>query len=233
MSDISDFGSYASRIQRGFDTLIDRVKDVAKEEFDKENKLAYKEFGEIQKEIIERIYRESVDTFYESYDPERYRRTKSLYNVLDIKLDADTGMVISDDPTYEDLYDESKMVTGRGGQSLYQTVFVQGYHGGAASISGAKADVWGTHPSTGTPYYRRGGWVKYPGTTGRKFHRYGKWGRQAVKTKSIYQMMIEDLGSAEAGEIFSEFKQCMDGHADIAAKRVNERIIDLQREIFG
>jgi len=248
VSDIREFESYAERVISGLYKILDRAKDIAEVEFEKEDKLGFAEFGALYKQKIENIYKKSVDDFYDAYTPKVYKRTHSLYDVLSVKTD-ENGMVISGDDIYGfglsesgahnlglsfmDLFDESKMVTGRGGQSLFDTVFIGGYHGGAADISTSKEAVWGAHPQPGKPYYRRGGWVKYPGSTAKKWHRYGKWGRAAVKTKSIYQMMVVNLGAAESGEIFDDFKRIMDSHGDAAAKKVNDAIVELSKEIFG
>lgn len=176
----------------------------------------YKEIGEKQAEIITRIFNKDVEAFYRDYTPTVYKpRNESLYDVLDIRFNQ-KGIVDYHKPDYSDLYDSSQMTVGRHGEPLFGTVFKLGYHGGARGISSRLSDVWGQHPASGVAYYRTGGWVRYPGASVKRWHRYGKWGKKAEKAKkSIYKMMIEDLSEAEAGEMVVEFRTIADKHLDI------------------
>lgn len=216
------------------------IKERAEEYAEKETKAAMKqadvEFGAYQQARIRDIFNDAVDSFYQSYSPSFYGRRNSLYDMLQLHTD-DSGMVISglveanDAADYRGLFDET-MPMSRSGGSLFDTVFVEGWHGGAKSINAAAAATWGAHPSPGVPYYRRGGIVI--GKNGKRFyHKYGKWGRQAVRTESPYQKISTDLSSAERGELYEMFKSIGDKYNEEAVAKINAKINDLCRTELG
>lgn len=227
MSNYGDIDTAVNGIRDNLHRLADRVLQELNRETSEAMDAAYREFGEWQEQRIEQIFRSAVDRFYASYTPESYSRSGSLYDVFSPDRN-DTGMIILNPPGYDELYDTSGMR-----EDLFQTVFKEGYHGGAKTIASGKADVWGAHPSPGIAYYRKPGWVKYPNMDKKRWHRYGKWGRPAVQTKSAYRMVAEDLQRIEGGEMFDTFKRISDEHNNAAVERVKNMIPALQAEIYG
>ena len=198
----------------------ERIRVAWKEEIEKEVKIGLQEFGTWQRTNIKELFESSVNTFYGAYSPKYYKRkgSNNLRSVLDLKPD-DMGILDLDkDNEHRGLYNEDKLHPDRNGGSLFEKVFVEGYHGGAEGISSAAAEYWGAHPNPGTPYYRRGGYVKTKEGTG-FYHPYAKWGRPAVKTKSIYKMMIEGISTLNDVE---EFKTTITSHVDAATKRIKD-----------
>ena len=121
------------------------------------------------------IMKTVADNFYQDYEPEFYNRRETLYDLLRVKrIDFDK---------YEIDFDPSIMTyrNGQGGgeDNLYNTVFRQGWHGGAPSGP--------QHPNSGTPMWRR----PYP--------RYPLWGRVATRA-SISPLQEFDRLDAEESE---------------------------------
>ena len=195
--------------------------------------LAYKEFGTYQQGKIREIFDDAVTTFYNAYSPRSgYVRQNGLYDILEMSLD-ENGMVISNSSSYSDLLNPNNMHPDRnGGNSLYQTVFMEGYHGGSKGISGSKASVWGEHPSPGVAYYRAPGKVKYPDGTV-KWHKYGKWGRPAARTTAPYTMFRDNMQIAEENEIFETFTKISQRHNDAAMKKINEKVVPAIMAKYG
>lgn len=174
----------ASVIDKEQDKYWNRVKS----KFVKDLK---KDFSSKQRAIIERMFRESVTKFYNAYSPSVYTRqghpddgSGGLYELLSINMGGN-DMIAMSLPGYDELYDASQMHSGRNGyDGLFDKVFMQGWHGGAESISDEKAGIYGRHPSPGTPYYRTP-----PGS-------YARWGRRAKQSQSAYDIMREKIDSA-------------------------------------
>lgn len=119
---------------------------------------AYGDFLDVVESKIRKIHETAIDEFYMSYNPLFYKeRRGSLYDTLVIKRN---GNELSWD------FEPSVMKyrDGSGGREndLFDTVFVQGYHGG--SMYDNKK---GLHPKPGVPYWR----------TPEPYYRY--WGRPA------------------------------------------------------
>ena len=228
-----------SKINKAFDDnhsklhrQADRILELMNKETAVAVEAAYHEFGAYQQAKITEIFNNAVDIFYSSYKPKYYSRQHSLYDVLSLETD-EHGMVVAQEPDYFNILDPSQIQPDRnGGSSLFQTVFIEGYHGGAKGISGSKSDVWGEHPDPGVPYYRRPGKVKYHDGT-RKWHRYGKWGRRAVRTTAPYTLFADALRAAKSGEIYETFDSIVHKHNDEAMKRVYQQIPRIQEEIYG
>ena len=108
-----------------------------------------------RKDIMEKV----AEGFYKGYSPKYYARRGSLYNLMRVTRLGDDEWEIDFDP--------SKMTyrNGSGGENgLYNTVFRNGYHGGAPSGPG--------HPKNGVPMWR------YPYPT------YVNWGKAATQSAS-------------------------------------------------
>lgn len=230
MSNYDEIDAACDRIIQGLELLADRVLEQMNIETEKAVDLSYQEYGEYETELITNVFTGAVQSFYDSYSPKEYQRSYGLFDVLDIKRD-EHGLAIYEAPNYDELYDGEKMHSGRSGNDLYELVFKEGYHGGAKDI-GDGADVWGAHPSPGTPYYRKGGLVKYPGINKRRWHKYGKWGRPAVKSKSAYKLISETLNSEEP-MMDAKFEEIVHQNNNAAMDSVKKKIPELKAQIFG
>lgn len=228
--------------------LADRTLQALNEETTKAMDEANREFGLYQQQKIEQIFSDAVTKFYSAYQPNQYSRAGNtstlrggLYDVLSMPLD-ESGMVIYDG--YEELFDGTRMSfndNGKGSDAFYdmngfremlfQQTFMEGWHGGAKSISTEKENTWGSHPSPGTPYYRTAG--RIPTATGSRWHRWGKWGKRAVKTTPPFTIFSQNLSAAEGAEIFEKFKEISNAHNDRAVKKVQEMMPKFNADIFG
>ena len=186
----------------------------------------WEEFGEYQRAKITSLFRSAVGRFYDAYEPQKYVRTHSLYNLLQLPTD-DRGLVEYGDTM--DLIDRSKIHRDRqGGDSLFDTVFMEGWHGGAKYISPDKEDAWGKHPEPGIPYWRKKG----------RGHRYGSWGRRAVRTAlssnatAPYWVFDEELddSSAELGNAFIAIDEKLWGET---CDEINLEVSMISKEIYG
>ena len=227
-------GGLVEQVMKKIEILRDDIYEMANELWQNEAESIYKELGEYQRSQIEESFNEVVSSFYSSYKPRVYERTGGLYELLSIQ-EEERGTVKMSAPYYKELYDETQMHPNRkGGNNLYKLVFQEGYHGGAPGISSTKADVWGEHPSPGTPYYRRGGVVKYP--SGRKiWHRYGRWGKKASKAKiSPYKKMAEEMANAmgKGGLFKTEFNRICQEHLDKVNEEVRKKVPDMVVSLF-
>lgn len=232
MSKYKDVDMLAAEMKSKIYQLRDKTLDALNKETAKAVDSAMKEFGVYQQQKITQIFNSAVQEFYDAYTPKEYNRTYGLYDVLDLKTDSH-GMVITSANGYLDLFDSSSLHGDRSGGDLFQKVFMEGWHGGAESIASGKAAVWGSHPSPGTPYYRRSGFVTYPNSTTKKWHKYGKWGRVAVRTESPYKIIEERLSAAEQAEMFAKFDEVVRKHNDRAVEKVKQSIKTFQTEIYG
>lgn len=138
-----------SIVNKWVDDLVKHVQEVANE--------SYKEAGqELLPEIevgLEMIYQQAVDQWYGAYSPEFYGRSGSVYDLMEIEA-------MPEDLYLEYAFNGDGLTHDRHGGSLFQKVFVKGWHGGAYDGS--------------TMRYRKpvGFWYM--------------WGRQAVRTASPY-----------------------------------------------
>lgn len=216
-------GRYAD-IDAICDDMINKLHAIANEasavmeyETEYEGNLAYKEFGAYQASRIEALFHEAVQEFYDSYSPSMYQRQFGLFDLLDMHMD-EHGVIDYD--SVDDLIDPDKLHSDRSGGSLYDKVFVQGWHGGAEDGPG--------HPSPGTPYYRTPIQIE---RTGEIF--YPHWSRPAAKSTPPYQTFRQLLSSAEAGEMYAEFKAISDRHNDIAMEKVRKKVDQISRKYYG
>lgn len=105
---------------------------------------------------LKKIARTSVDLWYESYDPIYYTRTNSLYKAYKVEQTSKNTITFFMGSEYMPKTHrvDSTGATRNGESYIYQTMFVEGWHGGADYISDLKIDEWGNHPMVGTPWYR-------------------------------------------------------------------------------
>lgn len=221
----------ADDLERQYQELIDGAVKIVNKELDIADIKGYTEYGALEKRKIEELFLNSVEDWYSAYTPIQYQRRYDMYNILDEKTD-EYGMAITEASGYVDMFDESRMGKDRHGNSLFEKVFMEGWHGGAEGIDGSKEGTWGAHPSPGTPYYRKGGMI--PLKSGRViWHKYGKWGRKAVKTTSPAKMFADRFAAADAGELDDAFIRIMDSHYDKAEERIQSKLDELSDKIFG
>ena len=111
---------------------------------------------EVKPEIVdafEEIYKQSVDRWYGAYTPIFYSRNHSLYDLMEME-DDDAGGAL----TF--LFDGANMTHDRHGDSLFEKVFIKGWHGGAYA----------------------GDTIRYRTPYGGYWH----WGRRAIRTLPVY-----------------------------------------------
>lgn len=208
-----------------------RASEVCSKELQATLKDVWGEFGDYQRNKIASVFRSSMGLFYDAYQPQMYKREYSLYNLLQLPTD-ERGLVDYND-TMDLINRENVHLDRHGGDSLFETVFMEGWHGGAKHIDPGKASVWGEHPNPGSAYYRTKGMVTYPGATQAKWHRYGKWGKQAFRSKAPYTMFDEALNDAEQGEIAAAFQDISQKHWDMLCERLQADLQAIRREIYG
>lgn len=108
---------------------------------------------------LKEIHQSACDEFYGAFSPGLYGRTEGMRGIL-VLTEESNGV------HYE--FNDGAMTTDRAGNSLYEKVFRQGYHGGGGS----------------PPKYR-----KYPpNMTNRPW---GMWSRPAVQTTAPLTIFIE------------------------------------------
>lgn len=165
---------------------------------------AYKEFGEYQSSEVASLFYDTIRDFYDDYEPSMYRRRESLYNTLDMKMD-EYGMVIMEGPGYDNLFNKS-FPQGRKGNSLFNLVMVEGWHGGAAGT-----DKMGQTRTT--PHYRMPNpWWRF-------------WDGLAERTTpSPYHMIQRELSKKEPGEFFDTFKHICTQHNNMFVAKMNDHI---------
>ena len=169
------------------------IVNIYKDEMKKEDI----EFGQLQKQRLEQAFKDAVDEFYTNKEEGLYKRTHSLYNLLDFDdaFDSD-GLIkgtnedgfITSNKSFEALVNKNKIVSTRRNRAgaknyMYNLIFVEGWHGGADKIDPDKAETWGYHPSPGVPHYRRPGVVVYPNGVA-KHHPFARWGNAAVRDEN-------------------------------------------------
>lgn len=207
--------------------MKDLILEAAKEEVPKTLHDINEEFGEYYKSVIKREFGSAVSEFYNAYIPRYYPRREGLYALLDIQKERDGSLDVSDD--YMSVFNEDYLHGDRSGNSLFDKVFIQGWHGGAEGI-GSNSYIVDPHPRPGVPYYRAPGPMLLKDGTRIKRYKYGRWGRIAIRTKSAYRIFIDEMSHLEGTELFSMFKQISAKHADILAGRLNGEILDRIRQ---
>lgn len=174
-------------------------------------KKAEKDFGKWQQIKIKSMFDKAIDKFYEDYTPISYERKEGLYALLNLPSGNENGAILKFSDDYSDLYDEESMHSGRKGyDGLFELVFVEGYHGGAKSISADKAKVWGEHPDGETPYWRRRGFVRAL----RRWHKYGRWGRPAKKAPKSPKDMMKQFMDDAMPEMQEFYLELSDAYVD-------------------
>lgn len=104
--------------------------------------------------------------WYDAYEPRYYRRNYSLYNIMEVNADA-----VEMKLRYS--FTDNNMTKDRKGNSLFDHVFVYGWHGGA--------------------FDRESGQIRYRSP----YQIYKYWGRKAVKTSSPYGLFMKRIPELE------------------------------------
>lgn len=210
MGKYADIDAMCDEILSNLHRIANETLAVLERETKKEGDLALQEFGRYQSEKIRDLFLDAVQRFYDAYSPSIYSRTYGLADLLNIQTDSN-GIVIYD--TAEDLIDPSNMHTGRSGNSLFEKVYMHGWHGGAEDGP--------DHPAPGVPYYRA------------PYGIYARWSRPAVRTEPPHEIFRKALGAAESGEILAEFKRLSDRHNEIAMANVQRAVDQISRKYYG
>ena len=223
----SDFLQAMQEINRKRNEWQERALDTALKWADKVSKDIYDEFGQVQRQLIEDAFRNAVTSFYKAYEPWSYVRqgdpdteTGGLYNLFQTHIPTDERGLVNYSSAM-DLIDPSQMTLDRhGNNTLFDLVFMEGWHGGAKYIAPRKEARWHKHPNPGTPHYRSGFWYEH-------------WGEQAFRSTPPYDIFESNIINAENNEMKQAF-------SDIAHRVFNEESPNLQhdlnilsKEIFG
>ena len=194
-----------------------KVERVCENEFSKEIIKTYREIITWHSERIQDIFNDAVDTFYSSYEPNLYNRrgdpsshSGGLYELLSIRTDEDgTGILMG--KNYMGLFDESRMHGDRHGGSLFNKVFVEGWHGGAESGQG--------HPKPGTPYWR---------SPAPDYTKWYKPAKRAKKNERAYSIIVKKLNDMERGgensEVDQKYYDVSKKHFDVAIQKIIKKI---------
>jgi len=169
-------------------------------------KIAYDSIREIIPQIgekYEEIFHWAVNEFYGDYSPEIYTRNYSLYDVVEINADEE-DMTISYIGAPENATPFRK-----GGGTVFELSFLEGYHGGAASgnytvMPQSDPDDSGftvrytPHPDPGTPYWR----TPHPW--------YTDWGRAAEWSIPPADVFMENKNNYLNTEMIRTFEQLLE-----------------------
>ena len=211
---MGEIGAYfLKRMEKKREEYQNRADAAVKEALKK----AAPEVIKFEKKKYKEIYDGVVYDFYSSYSPKRYKRRRSMFNMLEFE-EGDLRISSVD-------FNEKKMTTFRNGHSnkysespneenLLMTVFVEGYHGGAKK--GDQTKFRGTvletpHPNPGIPHWRAG-------------KRFLKWGKEAARSESPYHEADKKMAEAEkeGGAIY-------EGRREIRTRYVQNEL----QTIFG
>lgn len=226
-----------------------QMDENRKKVIEEENAAWDAELGKAQEEAYKEAFYSVIDKFYYNYEPSRYGRHFALYRAWETHFDDDgliAGTTASGtDGWYIDfqnfisrnLYGELTTPMREGGSDtasyLFEQAFSEGWHGGAKTINdptygGEPAETWGYHPSPGTPYYRKPGWVTYSDGE-RKRHQYAKWGRRAKKMSTPPKTLLEKkIQSITKNELAAVDAKLFKEHQE----KVTERVIAFETELL-
>ena len=204
-------GSIATEMKNRVDRFVQELKKEADELTEKTMETVITEYSEYQEDEITTIFNDAVTAFYNDYSPGLYTRegnvssqSGGLYSILEFKRDTDGSLLYDTTHDIEDILNSDNMHSDRSGGSLYNKVFVQGWHGGAESGP--------DHPNSGTPYYRE----PHP--------YYTRWGNPAAKSTSPYSAISENLAKSN-GRFDTKYN-------DILKKHNKELVDAIQTEVM-
>lgn len=174
-----DWSEIPNAYRKSLESIAKRWEVEASKAIDK----AIDEFLPQFKDGVEKVYKQSVENFYNSYSPHYYARSGDLYNLLEVDTSNRSYNIILHDEKLEPSND------GISSSSLYDIVVEGGWHGGAPSGP--------NHPSPGTPYWRAP--PPY----------YTHWYTPAAESTSIFESFQEkyDTYLVEATNLLQEIEQ--------------------------
>ena len=108
-----------------YKSYMSKLQTKSKEAVKDAQKKAFSEYFEVADKKIREIYKSVITDFYRDYTPRFYDRRGSLYNLIQTKC-GDDYLQVGFNPSkisYRNGYS--------GEDGLYETVFRQGWHGGA------------------------------------------------------------------------------------------------------
>lgn len=155
-----------------YEKYIKELKEKVKQQKKDILKQTSTEFFELLSTKIRNMFEITIIHFYSSYSPKFYKRRDSLFNLLKIDYGNDY---------FEGEFIPEKIISRTGYKAedgLYDTVFRQGWHGGAKH--------------NGSYYWRK------PDPC------YNRWGRQAIKAQfsplQIFNALLDDYKAKEIQE---------------------------------
>jgi hypothetical protein len=108
-----------------YENYMSKLKQQAQKAVQEAQEKTFSDFFAVAEEKVKKIYYETISDFYSDYSPLYYERDYSLYNLL-ITKKGKGYLSMSFDPA---------LIASRTGYSgedgLYNTVFREGWHGGA------------------------------------------------------------------------------------------------------
>lgn len=245
---------YLSDFNNKVNTFAIRIRDVLTKELEESVEELYEDIAKDQREQITSYFNQAVTKFYTDL-PESdigYRRagnTESqrggLYEAL-VLTEGEHGLIEYDNSDYTSLFDGSRMTitvsNNRNGfdnepalkEALFQQAFMEGWHGGAKKINEAKADRWGQHPSTGTPYYRAPGLIRST-NGGMVWHRFGKWGARAKRSSvAPYNYFVSKMTIYDnEANLQARYQAMANIRVKESVERTEKKIPTIHREVFG
>lgn len=125
-----------------FGPMLERIKKSVTEQVKAAVDASWPEFFEVLEGRAQEMFDESVSEFYNSYSPEFYGRTGSLYEVM-TTIRTDESLTLSFIP--------SNATVMNNGDTVYGLAFKHGWHGGATAPDGVM------RYRTPYPYYKHWG----------------------------------------------------------------------------
>jgi len=116
--------SFVDRARAAVPGVIKKLDELDEQAYN----LALKSCVPLFKKELEKEYVEAASAWYDAYTPKRYKRNYSIKNMFDAQWNSRTN-------EFGYNYLSERMTKGKNGYSLYEPVFIQGWHGGAS--------VWG------------------------------------------------------------------------------------------
>ena len=211
MVDIKEIKKWLENYDKAVEAANEKIAAYATSELKKTNAKIQKQFGAYQKELIRDLFKESVTEFYNAYTPSLYDREGNvgsreggLYDLLDDDMFRIVGMDnggIIEYNSQNGVYDlVTPVLLGREGVNIFNTVFKEGYHGGAK----------GNPDSNGYCY-------RFPDPY------YTNWGDEAYPSDPPADIFEHKWISAEDGEMAVKFKELKDSEYADFADRVSDK----------
>ncbi len=174
----------------------------------------FREFGEYQQKEVTRLFKEAVKQFYDSYDPDFYPRSRSLYNALN--LEPDEYGIIDEQIDSDSLFSAEGVTPferGGGSQGLYEHVVMEGWHGGATGTD--KRVKTREVPSYRAPY-----------------DRYSRWGHVAFRTMPPHDLAMNSIRKHET-VMDSEYESIATKHCAEINEKWQKKADEIAAEIFS